>query len=231
MIRLVFTQQKHDRRRNRYFAESKLAELSSPRVDKSEAKASCIWNILHKLSNLCQYACVSGSQSCGESYLPAGCQIPAFPLLASSAAAQRDLASIAITLASITPGQDLLPRPTIMPAAKNASKKKNDKEGLAVKKTVKTKAAPKPKKEKKPKAPKPKAAPKKKVIFFSLFNSNPFSCPGCSGITWISSHFYHQFQFIVVTLCLKAMNKRFVLVYCSSFKNMYVASRLASLLR
>ena len=119
------------------------------------------------------------------------------------------------------------PPSTIMPAAKNASKKKNDKEGLAVKKTVKTKAAPKPKKEKKPKAPKPKAAPKKKVIFLSLFYSNPFSWPGCSGITWISSHFYHQFQFIVVTLCLKAMNKRFVLVYCSSFKNMYVAMRVA----
>ena len=60
-----------------------------------------------------------------------------------------------------------------MPAAKNASKKKNGdaagKEGLAVKKTVKTKAAPKPKKEKKPKAPKPKAAPKKKVKLFLFF--------------------------------------------------------------
>ena len=71
-----------------------------------------------------------------------------------------------------------------MPAAKNASKKKNDKDGLAVKKTVKTKAAPKPKKEKKPKAPKPKAAPKKKVnlfllslnltIFFSFFKLDQF---------------------------------------------------------
>ena len=68
------------------------------------------------------------------------------------------------------------PRPTIMPAAKNASKKKNDKEGLAVKKTVKTKAAPKPKKEKKPKAPKPKAAPKKKVIFF-LFSTQILFLP------------------------------------------------------
>ena len=126
------------------------------------------------MSKLSQYACVCGSQCRGESYLPAGCQIPAFPLLASSAAAQRDLASIAITLASITPGQDLLPRTTIMPAAKNASKKKNDKEGLAVKKTVKTKAAPKPKKEKKPKAPKPKAAPKKKVIFFLFSTQTPF---------------------------------------------------------
>ena len=62
-----------------------------------------------------------------------------------------------------------------------------------------------------------KSCSKEKGDFFSLFNSNPFSWPGCSGITWISSHFYHQFQFIVVTLCLKAMNKRFVLVYCSSF--------------
>ena len=66
-----------------------------------------------------------------------------------------------------------------MPAAKNASKKKNGdaagKEGLAVKKTVKTKAAPKPKKEKKPKAPKPKAAPKKKVnILFLLQNFTIF---------------------------------------------------------
>ena len=61
-----------------------------------------------------------------------------------------------------------------MPAAKNASKKKNDKDGLAVKKTVKTKAAPKPKKEKKPKAPKPKAAPKKKVnLFLSFFQVRP----------------------------------------------------------
>merc|ERR1711935_918265 len=34
---------------------------------------------------------------------------------------------------------------------------------------------------------------------------------GCSRITWISIQFYHQFQFIVVTLCLKTMNKRFVL--------------------
>merc|ERR1712088_173036 len=65
-----------------------------------------------------------------------------------------------------------------MPAAKNASKKKNGdaagQEGLAVKKTVKTKAAPKPKKEKKPKAPKPKAAPKKKVIFFLFSTQTPF---------------------------------------------------------
>lgn len=80
-----------------------------------------------------------------------------------------------------------------MPAAKNASKKKNGdaagKEGLAVKKTVKTKAAPKPKKEKKPKAPKPKAAPKKKVniLFFSSSKFHNFF-PGCSsGVTWISS--------------------------------------------
>ena len=76
-----------------------------------------------------------------------------------------------------------------MPAAKNASKKKNDKDGLAVKKTVKTKAAPKPKKEKKPKAPKPKAAPKKKVniLFFSSSKFHNFF-PGCSsGVTWISS--------------------------------------------
>ena len=62
-----------------------------------------------------------------------------------------------------------------MPAAKNASKKKNgdNKEGLAVKKTVKTKAAPKPKKEKKPKAPKPKAAPKKKVNLYQLLIEKP----------------------------------------------------------
>ena len=114
-----------------------------------------------------------------------------------------------------------------MPAAKNASKKKDakeGKEGLAVKKTVKTKAAPKPKKEKKPKAPKPKAAPKKKVnIFLSFFNwkfNQIFPSPGCSRITWISIHFYHQFQFIVITLCLKAMNKRFVLVGCLSFERL-----------
>ena len=73
--------------------------------------------------------------------LPTAVAFPAFPILASSAAARP--ASIAIThRASIT---------STMPAAKNASKKKDAKEGLAVKKTVKTKAAPKPKKEKKPK--------------------------------------------------------------------------------
>ena len=87
-----------------------------------------------------------------------------------------------------------------MPAAKNASKKKDAKEGLAVKKTVKTKAAPKPKKEKKPKTPKPKAAPKKKVnLLLDFFEKLPillfqskfyqfFHFPGCSsGISWISS--------------------------------------------
>ena len=84
---------------------------------------------------------------------------PAFPILAACSAAT---ASIAIThRASITP--------STMPAAKNASKKKDAKEGLAVKKTVKTKAAPKPKKEKKPKTPKPKAAPKKKVNLLFVF--------------------------------------------------------------
>ena len=120
-----------------------------------------------------------------------------------------------------------------MPAAKNASKKKNgdNKEGLAVKKTVKTKAAPKPKKEKKPKAPKPKAAPKKKVNLYQLKSRTIFFCfSGCSWITWISIQFYHQFQFIVVTLCLKTMNKRFVLVdSCSFIKRVIVQSVLESL--
>ena len=122
-----------------------------------------------------------------------------------------------------------------MPAAKNASKKKNgdNKEGLAVKKTVKTKAAPKPKKEKKPKAPKPKAAPKKKVNLYNFWlkSRTIFFCfSGCSWITWISIQFYHQFQFIVVTLCLKTMNKRFVLVdSCSFIKRVIVQSVLKSL--
>ena len=117
-----------------------------------------------------QYACVGAvPKCCGESYLPARCQV-AFPILASSAAPRRARPSVHCDHTPSVHNTRSRPQST-MPAAKNASKKKNDKDGLAVKKTVKTKAAPKPKKEKKPKAPKPKAAPKKKVNLFLLFLS------------------------------------------------------------
>ena len=172
MIRLVFTQQKHDRRRNRYFAESKLAELSSPRVDKSEAKASCIWNILHKLSNLCQYACVSGSQSCGESYLPAGCQIPAFPLLASSAAAQRDLASIAITLASITPGQDLLP--PSCPPPRMPPRRRTTRRGWLSRRRWRQRRLQSPRKRRSQRRRSQKLLQRKRWIFFLFSTQTPF---------------------------------------------------------
>ena len=61
-------------------------------VDKSEAKLIKFYleHILYKLSNLCQYACVPASQANVEKviYLQAA-NISAFPILASSAAAEQ----------------------------------------------------------------------------------------------------------------------------------------------